>query len=77
MVFYSGPPRSDGERRFGGDKDGYRGGPRSGGEFGDKSRAPTDYQPSFRVPFLFSFLITCFLLWLILRTLLRISCLLV
>ncbi|CAN7136443.1 unnamed protein product [Brassica rapa subsp. narinosa] len=45
-----GPPRSDGERRFGGDKDGYRGGPRSGGEFGDKSGAPADYQPSFRAP---------------------------
>ncbi|XP_018478056.1 40S ribosomal protein S10-2 [Raphanus sativus] len=45
-----GPPRSDGERRFGGDRDGYRGAPRSGGEFGDKSGAPADYQPSFRAP---------------------------
>ncbi|CAF1859553.1 BnaCnng11230D [Brassica napus] len=45
-----GPPRSDGERRFGGDRDGYRGAPRAGGEFGDKSGAPADYQPSFRAP---------------------------
>ncbi|XP_039055970.1 40S ribosomal protein S10-2-like [Hibiscus syriacus] len=31
-----GPPRfGDGERRFG-DRDGYRGGPRGGGDFGDK-----------------------------------------
>ncbi|CAH2080195.1 unnamed protein product [Thlaspi arvense] len=42
-------PRFEGERRFG-DKDGYRGGPRSGGEFGDKSGAPADYNPSFRAP---------------------------
>ena len=54
VFFYSGPPRSDGERRSG-DRDGYRGGQRSGGEFGDKSGAPADYQPSFRVPFLFKF----------------------
>ncbi|KAK8518412.1 hypothetical protein V6N12_017560 [Hibiscus sabdariffa] len=45
-----GPPRfGDGERRFG-DRDGYRGGPRGGGEFGDKGGAPTDYQPTFRGP---------------------------
>ncbi|KAA3469906.1 40S ribosomal protein S10-like [Gossypium australe] len=44
-----GPPRfGDGERRFG-DRDGYRGGPRGGGDFGDKGGAPADYQPSFRV----------------------------
>lgn len=49
ICFNSGPPRSEGERKFGGDRDGYRGGPRSGGEFGDKSGAPADYQPSFRV----------------------------
>jgi len=43
-----GPPR-DGERRFGGDRDSYRAGPRGpGGEFGDKGGAPADYQPSFR-----------------------------
>ncbi|KAE8690181.1 protein yippee-like [Hibiscus syriacus] len=45
-----GPPRfGDGERRFG-DRDGYRGGPRGGGDFGDKGGAPADYQPSFRGP---------------------------
>ncbi|KAG5070244.1 hypothetical protein JHK85_002621 [Glycine max] len=43
-----GPPRFDGERRFGGDRDGYRGGPRGpGGDFGDKGGAPADYRPSF------------------------------
>jgi small subunit ribosomal protein S10e len=42
-----GPPRGDGERRFG-DRDGYRGGPKSGGEYGDKAGAPADYQPGFR-----------------------------
>lgn len=47
ICFYS-PPRFEGERRFG-DRDGYRGAPRSGGESGDKSGAPADYQPSFRV----------------------------
>ncbi|KAB1205563.1 40S ribosomal protein S10 [Morella rubra] len=42
-----GPPRFDGERRFG-DRDGYRGGPRGpGGDFGDKGGAPADYRPSF------------------------------
>lgn len=46
----SGPPRFDGERRFGGDRDGYRGGPRGpGGDFGDKGGAPADYRPSFGV----------------------------
>lgn len=38
--------------RFGGDRDGYRGGPRGGapGEFGgDKGGAPADYQPRFGV----------------------------
>lgn len=46
-----GPPRFEGERRFGGDRDGYRGGPRGpGGEFGgDKGGAPADYRPSFGV----------------------------
>nr|AFK34866.1 unknown [Lotus japonicus]AFK36025.1 unknown [Lotus japonicus] len=44
-----GPPRFEGERRFGGDRDGYRGGPR-GGEFGDKGGAPADYRPSFGGP---------------------------
>lgn len=44
------PSRFDGERRFGGDRDGYRGGPRgSGGDFGDKGGAPADYRPSFGV----------------------------
>ncbi|PPD80888.1 hypothetical protein GOBAR_DD22184 [Gossypium barbadense] len=47
-----GPPRfGDGERRFG-DRDGYRGGPRGGGDFGDKGGAPADYQPSFRLPYM-------------------------
>ncbi|MED6156484.1 hypothetical protein PIB30_014703 [Stylosanthes scabra] len=43
-----GPPRFEGERRFG-DRDGYRGGPRGpGGDFGgDKGGAPADYRPSF------------------------------
>ncbi|PNY17519.1 40S ribosomal protein s10-like [Trifolium pratense] len=47
-----GPPRFDGERRFGGDRDGYRGGPRGpGGEFGgEKGGAPADYRPSFGLP---------------------------
>ncbi|CAJ2650670.1 unnamed protein product [Trifolium pratense] len=47
-----GPPRFDGERRFGGDRDGYRGGPRGpGGEFGgEKGGAPADYRPSFGGP---------------------------
>ncbi|PON97788.1 Plectin/S10, N-terminal [Trema orientale] len=46
-----GPPRFDGERRFGGDRDGYRGGPRApGGDFGDKGGAPADYRPSFGGP---------------------------
>ncbi|XP_022996096.1 uncharacterized protein LOC111491412 [Cucurbita maxima] len=45
------PSRFDGERRFGGDRDGYRGGPRgSGGDFGDKGGAPADYRPSFGGP---------------------------
>lgn len=51
-----GPPRFEGERRFGGDRDGYRGGPGPrgpGGEFGgDKGGAPADYRPSFGVIFL-------------------------
>ncbi|KAG4938642.1 hypothetical protein JHK82_044434 [Glycine max] len=42
------PPRFDGQRRFGGDYDGYRGGPRGpSGDFGDKGGAPGDYRPSF------------------------------
>ncbi|XP_022638546.1 uncharacterized protein LOC106766667 [Vigna radiata var. radiata] len=46
-----GPPRFDGERRFGGDRDGYRGGPRGGGDFGgDKGGAPADYRPTFGGP---------------------------
>ncbi|OIW11100.1 hypothetical protein TanjilG_22907 [Lupinus angustifolius] len=47
-----GPPRFEGERRFGGDRDGYRGGPRApGGEFGgEKGGAPADYRPSFGGP---------------------------
>ncbi|KAG5041479.1 hypothetical protein AAZX31_05G196700 [Glycine max] len=48
-----GPPRFEGERRFGGDRDGYRGGPRGGpgGDFGgDKGGAPADYRPSFGGP---------------------------
>jgi hypothetical protein len=50
MLFLNrGPPR-EGERRFGGDRDGYRGGPRPGGEFGgEKGGAPADYRPSFGV----------------------------
>ncbi|XP_077248243.1 small ribosomal subunit protein eS10z-like [Tasmannia lanceolata] len=49
-----GPPRFEGDRpRFGGDRDGYRGGGPRGplGEFGgDKGGAPPEYQPSFRGP---------------------------
>lgn len=53
-LWISGPPRFDGERRFGGDRDGYRGGPRGpGGEFGDKGGAPADYRPSFGVSSLY------------------------
>lgn len=49
LIDNSGPPRFEGERRFG-DREGYRGGPRGpGGEFGDKSGAPADYRPSFGV----------------------------
>ena len=50
VVLNRGPPRFEGERRFG-DRDGYRGGPRGpGGEFGgDKGGAPADYRPSFGV----------------------------
>lgn len=52
MIVNRGPPRFEGERRFG-DRDGYRGGPRGpGGEFGDKGGAPADYRPSFGVSFL-------------------------
>ncbi|MCI85124.1 40S ribosomal protein S10-like, partial [Trifolium medium] len=49
MYLNRGPPRFEGERRFGGDRDGYRGGPRGpGGEFGgEKGGAPADYRPSF------------------------------
>ncbi|CAI0414659.1 unnamed protein product [Linum tenue] len=37
-----------GERRFGGDRDGYRAGPRApGGDFGDKGGAPADYKPTY------------------------------
>lgn len=55
-----GPPRFDGERRFGGDRDGYRGGPRGpAGEFGgDKGGAPADYRPSFGVIILLDY---CFI----------------
>nr|AEZ52389.1 40S ribosomal protein S10 [Wolffia australiana] len=43
------PRRLDGDRPRFGDRDGYRGGPRSGpGEFGDKGGAPPEFQPSFR-----------------------------
>ena len=46
-LWTSGPPRFDGERRFGGDRDGYRG---QGGDFStDKAGAPADYRPSFGV----------------------------
>lgn len=44
-----GPPRFEGERRFGGDRDGYRGGPGRGEFGGDKGGAPADYRPSFGV----------------------------
>jgi hypothetical protein len=49
-LFYRGPPRFEGERRFG-DRDGYRGGPRGApGDFaGEKGGAPAEFQPSFRV----------------------------
>lgn len=60
-VLNSGPPRLDGERRFG-DRDGYRGGPRSGGEFGDKAGAPADYQPAYNVQNLSFLVILCELL---------------
>ena len=54
----SGPPRYEGgERRFGGDRDGYRAGPRGpGGDFGDKGGAPADYRPSFGVILLYRLL---------------------
>ncbi|MBA0582754.1 hypothetical protein Gorai_024887, partial [Gossypium raimondii] len=66
-----GPPRfGDGERRFG-DRDGYRGGPRGGGDFGDKGGAPADYQPSFRVMFCFEQLsLVVSLLWALVQGLL-------
>ncbi|CAI0546483.1 unnamed protein product [Linum tenue] len=40
-----------GDRPRFGDRDGYRGGPRGGGDFagGEKGGAPADFQPSFRV----------------------------
>ncbi|CAI0417113.1 unnamed protein product [Linum tenue] len=42
--------RPAGERRFGGDRDGYRAGPRApGGDFGDKGGAPADYKPTYGV----------------------------
>ena len=51
IVFNRGPPRFDGERRFGGDRDGYRGGPRGpGGDFGDKGGAPADYRVELQIP---------------------------
>ena len=43
--------RFDGDRPRFGDRDGYRGGPRGAGEFGDKGGAPPEFQPSFRVKF--------------------------
>lgn len=50
LLYTSGPSRFDGERRFGGDRDGYRGGPRGPGvEFGDKGGAPADYRPTYGV----------------------------
>lgn len=43
-----GPRFEGGDRpRYGGDRDGYRGAPRGGGE-GEKGGAPADYQPSFQ-----------------------------
>lgn len=49
MCFYRGPRFEGGDRpRYGGDRDGYRGAPRGGGE-GEKGGAPADYQPSFQV----------------------------
>jgi len=60
LFLYRGPPRFEGERRFGGDRDGYRGGPR--GEFGgDKGGAPADYRPSFGVSLLFNSMLHLFL----------------
>jgi len=65
-----GPPRFEGERRFGGDRDGYRGGPRGpGGDFGgDKGGAPADYRPSFGVILLpmqfYCCLSMCIVIWL-------------
>jgi hypothetical protein len=55
-----GPPRFEGERRFGDDRDGYRGGQRGpGGEFGgEKGGAPADYRPSFGVILLINY---CFI----------------
>lgn len=52
MLDFRGPSRFEGgdRPRFGGDRDGYRGGPRGPpGEFGDKGGAPPEFQPSFRV----------------------------
>lgn len=47
---FRGPPRFEGDRPRFGDRDGYRGGPRGGGDFAsDKGGAPAEFQPSFRV----------------------------
>jgi len=43
-----GPPLFEGDRPRFGDRDGYRAGPRPGGDFGDKGGAPAEFQPSFR-----------------------------
>jgi len=62
-VLNRGPPRFEGERRFGGDRDGYRGGPRGGGDFGgDKGGAPADYRPSFGVILFFAAINLLFIL---------------
>ncbi|KAK7406093.1 hypothetical protein VNO78_07710 [Psophocarpus tetragonolobus] len=46
-----GPPVFDGERRFGGDRDGYRRCPRGpSDDFEDMGGAPAEYNPSFRGP---------------------------
>mmetsp|Transcript_37827 Transcript_37827/g.52529 ORF Transcript_37827/g.52529 Transcript_37827/m.52529 type:complete len:168 (+) Transcript_37827:130-633(+) len=43
-----GPPRGDRPPRFGGDREGYRGGGGRGGGGGDKGGAPGEFNPEFR-----------------------------
>mmetsp|Transcript_27744 Transcript_27744/g.52794 ORF Transcript_27744/g.52794 Transcript_27744/m.52794 type:complete len:170 (+) Transcript_27744:141-650(+) len=43
-----GPPRGDRPPRFGGDREGYRGGPPGAGRGMDKGGAPGEFNPEFR-----------------------------